>query len=125
MLNIFNTTEDVYYYKLSDDDIAETYALLYYYSNINNVKVASLSSIWTNIEEVYHIRSETSKMKFAIDFICKRINFVEFIDAITIWENGLDCDADVTANCKLTNWFEKNNSLPEDLEWSFEFYDSY
>lgn len=93
--------------------------LFEHYSKIENTKDADLSTIWDWIEETYHIRIELTHLQFAIDFCENKISLHEFLEALCIWEQG---------------WSKEQNSQtdkgiketpPEDLEWCFEFYDSY
>ena len=93
--------------------------LFEHYSKIENTKDADLSTIWDWIEETYHIRIELTHLQFAIDFCENKISLHEFLEALCIWEQG---------------WIKERNSQTdkgiketplEDLEWCFEFYDSY
>ena len=93
--------------------------LFEHYSKIENTRDADLSAIWNWIEETYHIRTELTRLQFAIDFCENKISLHEFLEALCIWEES---------------WKRKQNSRadeiieetpPEDLEWCFEFHDSY
>ena len=119
ILKILNKEQEEYLYPVLTEDLYAIKDLFEYYSKIENTKDADLSTIWNWIEETYHIRTELTRLQFAIDFCENKISLHEFLEALCIWEES---------------WKRKQNSQaderieetpPEDLEWCFEFYDSY
>lgn len=119
ILEILNKEQEGYSYPVSVEDLYTIKGLFEHYSKIENTKEADLSTIWSWIEETYHIRTELTRLQFAIDFCENKISLHEFLEALCIWEE---------------NWKREQNSQtdevieetsPEDLEWCFEFYDSY
>lgn len=112
-----------YEYPLDRATLAGVAEILERYTVIDNVRDAELSTIWSEAEECYHIRDEYKKIQFAKDFCEDSITLYEFLYMLFIWQSGWRMQDGI--NKKLMDWFEMNESPPEDLEWSFEFYDSY
>lgn len=124
IINLLDSNNE-YEYPLSDHDIAMIYGLFIHYSEIDNVRNAELSTIWDNIIETSHIRYEASKFRFIIDFIYDKINILEFMEVLRLFENNYERIECNDATEKIENWFEQNEEPPTDLEYSFYFYDSY
>lgn len=125
ILEIFNTEDEQYLYSVSEEDLYAIDGLFEHYCFIDNVRDADLSTIWSNIEELYHMRNQIVHIRFALEFCNEKISLDEFIEALRIWEDDWDRKKNDPIDLILYKWFEMNDSPPEDLEWSFEFYDSY
>lgn len=119
ILEILNKEQEEYLYPVSVEDLCAIKDLFECYSKVENTKGANLSLIWNWIEEVYHIRTELTHLQFAIDFCENKISLHEFLMALYMWEDSWDTQLNRQAN-------EKIEQTPsENLEWCFEFYDSY
>ena len=105
--------------------IKEIYNLLEKFSDITEVKKENLSIIWDNIQECFHIRSESKKLQFIIDFLNKNITFKQLIHAIDIWENPYDKESYKDEDEKLNEYLNNYDFPPNDLTYDFYFYDSY
>lgn len=120
MLEIIGTFDrDDYEHSLTRENIYNFADLLEKYTNIDNVRIADLSTIWDEIQECYHIRDEYRKIKFAEDFYNEKISLYEFIYVLSLW-NGED-----KVNQTLLDLLSKGEELPKDFEWAFCFSDSY
>ena len=99
-------------------------SLFEHYCDIDNIREAELSTVWNEIEECHHIRDEYEKIRFAKDFCDEKISLYEFIYALSFWEETWNNEPE--QNKILIDWLEKHQGYtPNDLEWCFEFYDSY
>ena len=74
---------------------------------------------------VFDHRNQMNHIRFALEFCNKKISLDEFIEALRIWEDDWDRKQNDSIDQILYEWFEISGSPPKDLEWCFEFYDSY
>lgn len=125
ILKILKIKDEDYTYPVSKEDLYAIFGLFEHYSYIDNVRDADLSTIWSNIEELSHIRIQMNHIRFALEFCNKKISLDEFIEALRIWEDDWDRKQNDSIDQILYEWFEISGSPPKDLEWCFEFYDSY
>ena len=98
--------------------------LFEHYCNMDNIREAELSTMWSEIEECYHIRDEYEKIRFAEDFCDEKISLYEFVHALSFWEKSWRSEPE--QDRILMDWLEEHQGYTtNDLEWCFEFYDSY
>ena len=95
--------------------------MLFYYCNIDHVREAELSTIWSANEECYHIREQYIQFLSAIDYLLGDIDLSDFIDFLTIWRSSFYTERDKKTEDILLKILE---SPPDDLEVGFYFYDS-
>lgn len=95
---------------------------LSYYCDIDHVRGAELSTIWSANEECYHIRTQYAQFLSAIDYLFDDIYLSDFIDFLTMWRSSFYAERDKETEDILLKILE---SPPDDLELGFYFYDSY
>ena len=123
ILDIYGGIES-YRYPVDILQIKMLKSLFEHYCDIDNIREAELSTVWNEIEECHHIRDEYEKIRFAKDFCDEKISLYEFIYALSFWEETWNNEPE--QNKILIDWLEKHQGYtPNDLEWCFEFYDSY
>lgn len=107
---------------LDTNDLLAIKSLLNHYSEIDNVRGAELSTIWSEVEECHNIRRQRIRLQSALDYICGLINLEEFIEFLSLWRSSYYEKSDANTEDILTEILE---SPPKDLETSFYFLDSY
>ena len=95
---------------------------LSYYCDIDHVRGAELSTIWSANEECYHIRTQYAQFLSAMDYLLGDIDLSDFIDFLTMWRSSFYAERDKETEDILLEILE---SPPDDLELGFYFYDSY
>lgn len=96
--------------------------ILNHYSEIDNVRGAELSTIWTEVQECHNIRRQRARLQAALDYVDHNINLEEFIEFLSLWRSSYYEKSDANTADILTEILE---SPPDDLETSFYFLDSY
>lgn len=109
---------------IDENTVKEIYNLLNKYSNVDHIfEEEKLSTIWDCYTEVFHIRNEAAKLRFAIDFLENPLfELVDFLNTLQIWEDS---------------YVEKENKFqdkliaealvepPKDMHFYFSFVDAY
>ena len=108
--------------ELDTPDLLAIKDILNHYSEIDNVRGAELSTIWTEVEECYDIRRQSIKLWAALDYKSGLINLEEFIEFLSLWRSSYYNELDANKEDILTKILE---SPPSDLETGFYFVDSY
>lgn len=107
---------------LDTTDLFAIKDILNYYSEIDNVRGAELSTIWTEVEECHNIRRQRARLQAALDYVDHNINLEEFIEFLSLWHSSYYEKSDANTEDILTEILE---SPPDDLETIFYFLDSY
>lgn len=107
---------------LNTNDLLAIKGILNHYSEIDNVRGAELSTIWTEVQECHNIRRQRIRLQSALDYICGLINLEEFIEFLSLWRSSYYEKSDADKEDILTEILE---SPPNDLETGFYFVDSY
>lgn len=115
--NVIDFDED-----LDTNDLLAIKGILNHYSEIDNVRGAELSTIWTEVQECHNIRRQRIRLQSALDYICGLINLEEFIEFLSLWRSSYYEKSDIDTEDILTEILE---SPPDDLETGFYFVDSY
>lgn len=115
--NVIDFDED-----LEPTDLFAIRDILDYYSEINNVRGAELSTIWTEVQECDNIRRQRTQLQAALDYVCGTINLEEFIEFLSLWRSSYYDKIDANTEDILAEILE---SPPDDLETGFYFVDSY
>ena len=111
-----------YEVELTLKDMLTIKHILSYYCDIEHVKEAELSTIWSTNEECHYIRTQYAQFLSAIDYLLGDIDLSDFIDFLTMWRSSFYAEKDKQTEDILLQILE---SPPDDLEVGFYFYDSY
>ena len=89
---------------------------------INNEDDNDFSTIWSKPDEIFHVQNEQAKLRIVLAWLDNKILNDEFFD----WAaNKILTDYNRRDNGKFYSELYKEIPTKEDLEISFEFYDSY
>ena len=96
--------------------------VLEYFCDIEKVKEAELSTIWSNEDEVEWIKKQYNQISVAFDYLQGKISLKQFTEALNSWQWGYNLMA---WKKEEELWQQILESPPDDLEVVFTFYDSY